>query len=313
VIIVGSANASVGMKAGWDILASGGSSLDAVEAVVRDVESNPEDHTVGYGGYPNLLGQVELDASIMDGTGRRSGSVGALQDYRHAITVARAVMERTPHVFIVGAGAARLAADIGLERENLLTPDVEKLWREQIRGQADAAGSGLRLQAAPQTTPADPEEVGGTVNVLAIDRHGHIASAVSTSGWAWKHPGRLGDSPVIGAGNYADSRYGAACCTGWGELTVRAGTARVVVSALARGVPLYEACVEAMRDLSLLAGVEDDRMPVSVVAVDAAGNHCSISSSEGREYVLWADGMDDAMLLERRYVPLLRQRNGSSA
>lgn len=300
-IIIGSANALVGMPEGWEILARGGSALDAVEAVTRAVEDNPEDHTVGYGGYPNILGQVELDASIMDGRGREAGSVGALQGYRHAITLARAVMERTPHEFIVGEGAARLAAEIGMQRENLLTSEVERIWREKL-------GEGIASDVAPiplaevAGIATDPEHVGGTVNVLAIDKEGHLASAVSTSGWAWKYPGRLGDSPVIGAGNYCDERYGAAACTGWGELTIRAATARGVVAALARGIPLEEACTAALRDLDSLAGTGSQRMPVNLVALDAAGHHCAVTTRSGSQYVMQQDGMDRPEVRERRVV-----------
>ncbi len=300
-IIIGSANALVGMETGWEILASGGPALDAVEAVIRAVEDNPEDHTVGYGGYPNILGQVELDASIMEGTGRDSGSVGALQGYRQAITVARAVMERTPHAFIVGDGAARLAAEIGMERENLLTPEVERIWRQKL-------DEGIEAEVAPQPLTAaaamatDPEHVGGTVNVLAIDAQGRMASGVSTSGWAWKYPGRLGDSPVIGAGNYCDGRYGAAACTGWGELTVRAGTARSIIAALAGGTPLEDACTFALRDLDTLAGIRPQRMPVNIVAIDASGNHCAVTTRVGAQYVIQHDGMATAEVRDRRLV-----------
>jgi beta-aspartyl-peptidase (threonine type) len=302
VIILGSANARVGMEAGWEILARGGSALDAVEAVTRAVEDNPEDHTVGYSGYPNTLGQVELDASIMDGEGRRSGSVGALQGYRHAISVARAVMERTPHVLIVGEGAARLAAEIGMERENLLTPEAERAWRERLENGEGPAGPSPLSVAAQQAT--DPERVGGTVNVLAIDGRGRIASAVSTSGWAWKYPGRLGDSPIIGAGSYADGRYGAAACTGWGEMTIRAGTARGVVAGLAAGMSIEEACLAAIDDLRSLSGREPAAMPVNAVALDAAGRHCAVSTRAGAQYVIWEDGMTEPEIRERRFVEL---------
>ncbi|MDQ2743797.1 MAG: N(4)-(beta-N-acetylglucosaminyl)-L-asparaginase [Chloroflexota bacterium] len=303
-IIIGSANALVGMHLGWDVLTSGGSALDAVEAVTRAVEDNPEDHTVGYGGYPNILGQVELDASIVDGTGRRAGSVGALQGYRHAITVARAVMERTSHAFIVGDGAARLAGEIGLQRENLLTPEVEQIWRERLAAGTEPSSAMAAPLASATRIATDPEHVGGTVNVLAIDGEGRLASAVSTSGWAWKYPGRLGDSPVIGAGNYADGRYGAAACTGWGELAIRAGTARSIVAALARGVPIEEACTEALRDLASLAGREPEAMPVNAVALDVAGRHCAVSTKEGTKYVIQEDDMTQPEIRERHFVEL---------
>lgn len=289
--LVGSGNARVGMPAGIDVLRSGGSALDAVEAAVRAVEDDPNDHTVGYGGYPNLLGVVELDASIIDGSGRRSGAVGALQGYRAAITVARAVMDSLPHVFVVGEGAARLAAEIGLEEEDLLTPEAERVWRDGLSGRevGPLAGSMLSVMAQLAT---DPERAPGTVNVLARDRAGHLASAVSTSGWAWKHPGRLGDSPVVGAGNACDSRFGAAACTGWGELAIRAGTAGRIVSELSRGSGLDDACTVAMADVcSLDTGGHPPIM--SLVAMTADGQTAGwTTATTGATYVRWHDALD---------------------
>jgi beta-aspartyl-peptidase (threonine type) len=202
-IIIGSSNGRVGIAAGWAILQAGGSALDAVEAATRLVEDNPDDHSVGYGGYPNLLGEVELDASIMDGTTLRAGAVGALKGYRAAISVARRVMEDLPHVVLVGDGAARFAAEIGMPRENLLTDHSERVWRAGLEGRTliDWQGAPELLAALLKRSAAltqDPEHVTGTVNFIAQDRQGRIASAVSTSGWAWKYPGRLGDSPIIG-------------------------------------------------------------------------------------------------------------------
>lgn len=293
--LVGSSNAAVGFAAGWAILEQGGSALDAVEAVARVVEDNPEDHSVGYGGYPNLLGEVELDASIMDGTSLRTGAVGALRGYRAAISVARRVMEDLPHVFLVGEGAARFAAEIGLTSEDLLSPEAARVWRAGVEGRDETGWAGVSeqlaslLKRAPAITQ-DPEHTTGTVNVIAQDRAGRIAAAVSTSGWAWKYPGRLGDSPIIGAGNYADDRYGAACCTGWGEATIRAGTARSVVLYLKLGMSVEEACREAFRDLApLLRGTPN---AVHIVAIDRAGNRCAISNAEERTYVYRDAGMD---------------------
>lgn len=295
-IIIASSNGMVGIRAGWEILRAGGSALDAVEAATRLVEDNPEDHSVGYGGYPNLLGQVELDASIMDGTTLRAGAVGALVGYRYAISVARRVMEELPHAFLVGAGAARFAAEIGMQAENLLTPEAEATWRAGLEGRDLVGWAGVSdlvatLLKRSASITQDPEHVTGTVNFIAQDQAGRIASAVSTSGWAWKYPGRLGDSPVIGAGNYADDRYGAAACTGWGEAAIRAGTARSVVLYLKQGMPLEEACREAFRDLApIMRGTPND---MSLVAIDRAGNHCAMTTAEERTYVYQTDGMDE--------------------
>ena len=251
------------------ILSAGGGTLDAVEAAIRLVEGNPDDHTVGYGGYPNIDGDVELDASIMDGTTREAGAVGALRDYRAAITVARAVMERTAHVLVVGAGAVRLASEIGLHPESLLTEHSEQVWREGLH----------------QRLAADPEHAPGTVNVLALDDQGNIASGVSTSGWAWKYSGRLGDSPIIGAGSYADSRWGAAGCTGWGELAIRAGTARMIVAAMEHGRTGEDAAGRALEDLlSLDTGGHPSIMHAVVLGAD--GSHAGVSTEPDKTYVL---------------------------
>ena len=234
-IVIASANGMVGIEAAIDVLRAGGSAMDAVVAGTRLVEANPDDHTVGYSGLPNLLGDVELDASVMDGKGLRAGSVGALKGYQDAIDLARSVMDELPHVLIGGEGAARLAHETGLQPKNLLTPEAEAIWRRRL----DEAPESLtqndaylaRIRQIVARMASDPEQAvageppHGTVNFLARDRHGDIAAAVSTSGWAWKYPGRMGDSPIIGAGNYADNRWGAAACTGRGEMAQRCCTA----------------------------------------------------------------------------------------
>jgi beta-aspartyl-peptidase (threonine type) len=303
-ILVASANAGVGLADAWAVLEGGGTALDAAEAAVRRVEDNPDDHTVGYGGYPNLLGEVELDASIMDGVTRQAGAVGALSGYRHAITVARAVMERTPHVFLAGEGAARLAHDLGMPQEELRTPDVERIWRDGIEGKLEAGSFGAGMLARVAELVRDPERIAGTVNVIARDSSGGLAVAVSTSGWAWKHPGRLGDSPVIGAGNYADARFGAAACTGFGELALRAGTAGAIVGALARGVAIDEACAEALRDLAALGGVDAAEVVMHVVALDATGKPCGATTQPGAEFLVQSGAMSEPELRPRTVVEL---------
>ena len=303
-IIIASTNGAVGMGAAWEILQAGGTALDAVEAATRLVEDNPDDHTVGYGGYPNLLGEVELDASIMEGTTLRAGAVGALRGYRHPISVARRVMEELPHVMLAGEGAARFAREIGMAREKLLTPEAARAWRDGIEGRLpesfrDAQGAIVsELLGRATRLATDPERVAGTVNFIAHDRAGRLASAVSTSGWAWKYPGRLGDSPIIGAGNYADDRYGAAACTGWGELAIRAGTARSVVLYLKMGYTLESACCEAFRDLTAL-GVAPSQMLMNLIALDRDGNHCAVTTVPGRTYIYQADGMAEPQTLPR--------------
>jgi beta-aspartyl-peptidase (threonine type) len=289
-IVVASGNGRVGLGAAISILQEGGSALDAVEAATRLVEANPEDHTVGLGGYPNLLGVVELDALIMEGRTRRAGAVGALAGFLHPISVARQVLEQLPHVMLVGAGAARFAAEIGAEAGDLLTEEAARVWRAGLEGKIEGLdlaqrGEGLQQSLREAVKLAiDPEHAGGTVNVLARDAQGDIAVAVSTSGTAWKYPGRLGDSPVIGAGGYADNRFGAAACTGLGELAIRAGAARSIVAALAHGDSIEQACATALRDVIAL-GADGEYNSINIVALDAAGRPYGASTRAGRTIV----------------------------
>ena len=297
-IVVASANGAEALEVAWTVLEDGGSALDAVEAAARVVEDDPRDHSVGTGGYPNLLGQVELDASIMEGTTRRFGGVAALQGFRHPISVARAVMERLPHVLVVGAGAASLAAELGAETAELLTPEAEAAWRDGLaRSPAGLTGAVL---AQVQALSTNPEHVAGTVDFLALDRDGHIASAVSTSGWAWKWPGRVGDSPIPGAGNYCDDRFGAAACTGFGELALRTQTARTVVNGLASGLDVAAAGRAALEDLFAL-GEPADRIVMNTVALDRNGNHAGLTTEPGARYA-WRDESSGGVQLATRIV-----------
>ncbi len=288
-LLVGSSNALIGFDRGIEILKGGGSALDAIEAVTRIVEDNPEDHTVGYGGIPNRDGVVELDASIMDGATRRAGVVAALVGYREAITVARAVMERLPHVALAGEGAARFAAEIGLAPSETLSPEAERIWRDGIEGRLDKDSMLDRMAAAVAGLRSTADTDAGTVNVLAVDQAGDLASAVSTSGWGWKYPGRMGDTPVIGAGNYCDGRYGAAACTGLGELAVRAGTARTAVAAMAGGADAAQACRVALEDIAGLCPPEAAWM--NVVALGADGSHAAGSLRADTTYAVWEPAM----------------------
>lgn len=311
-IVIASANGIVGIEAAIDVLRQGGSALDAVIAGTRLVEANPDDHTVGYSGLPNLLGEVELDASVMDGRGLRAGSVGALKGYQDAIDLARTVMDELPHVLIAGDGAARLARESGMTEKNLLTPEAETIWRERLDQapalliQNDAYLSRIRDIVA--RTASDPELAvngeppHGTVNFLARDRQGDIASAVSTSGWAWKYPGRMGDSPIIGAGNYADNRYGAAACTGRGEMAQRCLTAHSVVTFMRFGMPLDHALRQAMQDLNDLDDPFASEM--NIVALDREGEPAAASTAEGKTFVVMTEDMAVPDERPRMWVPL---------
>jgi beta-aspartyl-peptidase (threonine type) len=291
-IVVASENGKVGIDAAIEILRTGGSALDAVEAATRIVESNTDDHSVGVGGYPNILGEVELDASIMEGTTRRAGAIGALKGYAHPISIARQVLEELPHhLLLVGEGAARFAHEHDFEPAELLTPPAEAAWRERMDRLAAGTPEHLPIIGGNRSLTeltrlaTDPEKTAGTVNFLALDSEGHIASAVSTSGWAFKYPGRLGDSPIIGAGNYCDDRFGACACTGLGEWAIRAGVARSVVGALEYGAPLDEACRRAMTDLKTIPVPATIDAVMSLVAIDRNGNHAAFSTITGHKYV----------------------------
>ena len=284
-LLVGSENAGVGFADGMRVLRAGGRALDAVEAAIRRVESNPADHSVGYGGLPNILGEVELDASLMDGRSLEAGAVCAVHDYEHVISLARQVMRRLPHVFLAGAGAEQLARELHMPRRRLLTARAKATFERKVTPRFRRRHRPLqkRVRAATQDpqVAARAEDYYGTVNVIAIDRRGDIASGVSTSGWAWKYPGRVGDSPVIGAGNYADNRYGACACTGYGEMAIRCSTARSVVLYLKVGLALPRATREAMTDLRRLTVPFPPRM--NLVAVDTRGRHVGLTTETARE------------------------------
>ncbi len=305
-LLVGSENALEALPPAMQILRQGGSALDAVEAAIRLVESNPDDDSVGLSGWPNLLGEVELDASVMEGRTRTAGAVGALRGYPHPISVARRVMETLPHLFLVGQGAADFAAEMDFVQEASPTDKAAREWFARVQANVPPEQLPALLQRrtmAPWVSlTRDPQRVAGTVDVIAIDSQGNIASGVSTSGWSWKYPGRLGDSPIIGAGNYCDNRYGAAACTGFGELAIRGATAHTVVLLMRTGMPLLEACQEALRDLPLPPGTVDDSF-MNIVAVDHRGNHCGVTNvAEWNQYAYMTDEMTDAQIGQRVYV-----------
>lgn len=311
-VIVMSENGRHGAMVAMQILRQGGTALDAVEAACRYVEDDINDRTVGRGGTPNVLGQVELDASIMDGRTLRAGAVAALRGYGKAITLARQVMTELPHVLLVGEGAARFAAEMGHAPEDQLTPETHARWQARFAeaglalNEADLRGSidRLRYMTGQLTRPMNLTEqidqtkrITGTVNFLARDMHGDLASAVSTSGLGWKYPGRVGDSPLIGAGNYCDNRYGAAACTGMGELAIRVSTARSLVLYMKMGMSLREAGLETLHDLRALGKREEQYM--NIVALTPDGSVAGFSDVPGRLYAHMTGDMDEPVLVER--------------
>ena len=307
-IIVASENGRRGMEAAMELLRNGASALDAVEYASRIVEDDPDDHSVGYSGLPNVLGEVELDASIMDGRTLRAGAVAAVKGYGNVITLARKVMEELPHVLLVGRGAEQLAAELGLAPQEQRTEEAQRRWRERFaeRGLQPGSQAELRKMATLLTAPINLQDklyqaarvdTLGTVNFIARDRHGDLASAITTSGLGWKYPGRVGDSPLIGAGNYCDNRYGAVGCTGMGELAIRVSTARSLVLYLKMGMSLHEAGLEALRDLHGLGTGNEYYM--NIVALTPAGEHGGFTTVAGKNYLYHAAGMAAAQLLPR--------------
>ena len=260
---------------------------------MRLVEEDERVRTVGRGGWANILGEVELDAAMMDGTSLRTGAVGAVQGFLHPVSIARAVMERLPHVFLVGSGAERFAREIGAETAENLLPHAREAWQAWFaaevspaeRGNWPSAGLIEHVRAQVQ-----PERPAGTTVFIARDRSGAIASGASTSGWQWKYPGRLGDTPIIGAGSYADTRYGASACTGVGEMAIRCGTARAVVLYMKKGASVHDAVGEAVEDMRAMRGGLIGR--ITIHAIDARDNHRTVAvNGDGRnEYWLWREG-----------------------
>ncbi len=257
---------------------------------IKLVEENPEIHTVGANSLPNLLGQLELDSAVMDGNTRRSGAVGAIKGFKHPIEIAYHIMTDIEHEILVGAGAERFAEEIGAEKYVNETEYTKTSWEEFLNDhltyEQKEKFPHIRLLDI-KDKPNDPEHLFDTTVYLAQDYSGRIATATSTAGWPWKYPGRLGDSPIIGAGSYADSRYGACACTHTGEMTIRAGTARSVVLYLKMGLSLADAVYESVMDLAeLKTGFIN---AVTVHAIDNKGNYKVIALNPQKEikYIVW--------------------------
>jgi beta-aspartyl-peptidase (threonine type) len=310
-VVLGSANARVGFPAAIATLRAGRSAMDAAVAAVTCVEDNREDHGVGTGGIPNVLGQVELDASVMDGRTRAAGAVAAVTGYPHPIEIARKVMEMMPHVLLVGGGAELFAQRHGFLQAELLTPEAEAIWRERVLGGAPTGSNlyadsyQLYMGAVRDWATLLHDRILGTTNVIVRDTAGDLASAVSTSGWGFKWPGRVGDTPIVGAGNYADNRYGAAACTGRGELAMRAATAYGIVRSMRDGQTLAAALERAMLDLRDFPDPFAERVNVmNAVAMDRDGNVGAVSTAADTFYVFQTLDMAEPEERRRACVPL---------
>ena len=273
-MLLANAEAWPGFETTVDLLKRGDVGLDAMVAGIAKVEREAKVRSVGYGGWPNMLGEMEFDAGVMDGTTRDVGAVGAVPGTLPVSRLALEVMRHLPHVMLTGAGARRFATERGFAVDEVLHPDSKRVWWERLQKEMSpeqlAAFPDIAL-APLSNTITDPERVRDTTVFLGRDASEGIGVVTSTSGWAWKYPGRLGDSPIPGAGFYADSRFGAAACTHTGEMTMRCGTSRSIVLALRLGHSLQDAIKLAVEELSelktgFLAGVV-------IHAMDAKGNH----------------------------------------
>jgi N4-(beta-N-acetylglucosaminyl)-L-asparaginase len=242
------------MEAGWEILSKGGTAVDAVEKAANIIEVDPEDTSVGYGGLPNEDGVVQLDSSFMDGRTYSAGAVGCLENIKTPSSVARRVMEHTDHVLLVGQGALAFAKAWGFPEENLLTEKARKIWlrwKEELSpnddwGVPEHLQNIMKKESYWHDFP-DIEHHYGTTNVLAIDRNGDIAGCTTTSGLSFKLNGRVGDSPIIGAGLYVDNEVGAAGATGRGEDVIKSAASYFMVLRMKEGRTPQQACEDALR------------------------------------------------------------------
>lgn len=309
--IVGTKNARKGVEKGMHILRNAGTAIDAVEKAIRVIEETANDWSVGYGAFPNLLGTVELDASIMEGRTLNAGAVAAIQNFMHPISIARKVMEELPHVLLVGEGAERFAEQYQFEKTKLLTEEIKRQYREFEKGGVPILTRKERIDDLSEEEIEEKREwmrkyledhrirefyerfkleAHGTVNVIALDEEGNMCAGVSTSGTPLKIPGRVGDTPLIGAGNYVDNRYGGAACTGHGELAIQLSSARMAVFNRKRGQNVREACENTVKALDHI-NLENDGL--TVLMLDEQGRVCSASNRRVPTYHVFSAKMDE--------------------
>lgn len=261
-------------EAAWEVLSQGGWALDAVEAGVRIPEADPEVSSVGYGGYPDREGHVTLDACIMD-ENSRCGSVAFLQHIMHPISVARRVMEETRHIMLVGEGALEFAIEQGFDTMDLLTPEARQAWENWLQNHADE-----------EVIPEINVENHDTIGMLALDQEGNLSGACTTSGTAWKVHGRVGDSPIIGAGMFVDNEVGAACATGLGEAVIRTAGSHTVVELMRQGLSPQEACRRAV-DRVIAKSPGDREFQVGFLALNTQGEYGGYSIRPGFSFAVY--------------------------
>jgi N4-(beta-N-acetylglucosaminyl)-L-asparaginase len=266
-----------GLKANeeaWKTLADNGRSLDAVEQGVRLVEADPNERSVGYGGRPDRDGKVTLDACIMD-ENANIGSVAGLEHITHAVSVARAVMEKTPHVMFVGDGALQFALEQGFKKQNLLTKESEKEWKEWLK--------------TAQYKPVVNIENHDTIGMIALDAKGNLSGACTTSGMAFKMHGRVGDSPIIGAGLFVDNEVGAVTATGHGEEIIRVVGAHLVVELMRAGKKPSDACKQAVEQIKRKLELRNKNprdVQIGFIAINKQGQYGAFALQQGFNFAV---------------------------
>lgn len=303
-IAISSANGLAACQKAREMLTNGADTLDAVIAGVNIVELDPNDTSVGYGGLPNEDGVVELDASVMHGPTRRAGSVAAIQGIKTPSKIAKLVMDHTTHVMIVGEGATRFAEAQGYKREDLSTEKSRTawlVWKESLRSPGAfnnwiSLKDNLTAEARPpidqlqERFPHVEKEtlawawemavhpIYGTINCLGLNERGEISGVTTTSGLAWKIPGRIGDSPIIGAGLFVDPDVGGAGSTGVGELNIRVAGAHTIVESMRRGMSPKDSVLESLRRVSKLYNDDKailDKLGIEFYALRVDGEHAA--------------------------------------
>lgn len=269
----------------WKILSKKGSALDAVEKGARLTEADLSNMTVGKGGYPDRDGRVTLDASIMDEEGN-CGSVAALEHIAHPISVARKVMEQTPHVMLVGQGALQFALENGFKKEDLLTSESKKAWKEWLKEKKYKPTINIENESFNTDRLPGNKYNHDTIGMLALDANGNLSGACTTSGMAFKMGGRVGDSPIIGAGLYVDNEVGAATSTGVGEEVIRNVGSFLVVELMRQGLSPEKACKEAIMRIVKKNPNIAKNIQVGFLALNKKGEYGAYALQEGFSYAV---------------------------
>ena len=277
---------------------------DVLERGIRTLELDPEDDTVGYGGFPNILGKMELDAAFMDGNTRMLGAVAAVENFL-PVRIARRVMEEGLHTLMVGAGAELFANECGLKKELTFSEQQREKWEREIRPLVESRGKQPLIEIVRELAKFKKENFDTTV-MLACDGNG-LSAAASTSGWPYKFPGRVGDTPLAGAGVYVDSRYGGAACTYTGEMSMRAATARYVVTQLENGKSVREAVHSAIKDISELKEGLLRTLTIHAVNREGDAHVATVNADKPVHYCFWREDMSkpDCRIAEPVDVPAL--------